>query len=182
MKLHLAEFLRHLNLRPMMLVAEHGSALLPETHRERRVLAKEFRPMLDQAGKFIFDSGADADDETTEAIKQTAIAMLEDGRFHLPYPITWIEDPFHDDPTGEARNYYLAREKDDEIRVWVALRRPPPVNQYFFLCMLPFVLNLKQPLSGHYIPLDVHARTSRARSGNVQRHQGVVGAGSLRAA
>src|SRR3954453_20117081 len=111
MRLHLPEFLRHLNARPMTFLAEHGVRSLPPGDKNRRVIASTFRPMLHQAGKFIFDSGADADGDTTQAIKETALPMLEGGRFNLPYQTTWIEHPFETDPTGAHRNYYLAYEK-----------------------------------------------------------------------
>jgi hypothetical protein len=94
MKLHVSEFLRHLSTRPMTFLAEHGIQTLPPGHENRPSLAASFRPMIHQAGKFVFDSGSDADDDTTQAVRDTAFAMLEDGRFHLPYPTTWIEDPF----------------------------------------------------------------------------------------
>jgi hypothetical protein len=94
MKLHAAKFLRHLSDRPMTFLAEHGIRSLPPKHRNRRSITATVRPMIHNAGKFIFDSGADADGDTTQAVKDTALAMLEDGRFHLPYPTTWIEDPF----------------------------------------------------------------------------------------
>jgi hypothetical protein len=111
--------------------------------------------MLHQAGKFIFDSGADADGDTTQAVKDTALAMLEDGRFHLPYPITWIEDPFETDPTGTQRNFYLAYEKGRLIRVWAFFRVPPPAPQNFCVCTLPLIVDLDDPANGHKVPLDM---------------------------
>jgi hypothetical protein len=155
MRLHLPEFLRHLSTRPMTLMAEHGMRSLPPGDRNRQVLASTFRPMLHQAGKFIFDSGSDADGETTQAIKETSVAMLEDGRFHLPFPTTWIEDPFETDPTGEHRNYYLACEKDRLIRVWTAFRLPYPAPQNFYLCALPLIIDLDRPSDEHAIPMDL---------------------------
>jgi hypothetical protein len=153
MKLHLTEFLRHLNDRPMTLLAEHGIRALPAGNKNRRALASTFRPMLHQAGKFIFDSGSDADGDTTQAVKETVIAMLEDGRFHLPYPTTWIEDPFENDP--EQRNFYLAYEKGPVIRVWTALRRHHPASPTFFLCTLPLIIDLSSPVEGHRVPVDL---------------------------
>jgi hypothetical protein len=112
--------------------------------------------MLHRAGKFIFDSGADADGDTTKAIKETAFAMLEDGRFHLPYPTTWIEDPFETDLTGEHRNYYLAYEKDSLIRVWAIFRPLHSAFTTFHFCTLPLIIDLDRPLfDGHQVPMDV---------------------------
>lgn len=155
MRLHLAEFLRHMNTRPMTFLAEHGIRSLPPANKDRQVLASLFRPMLHQAGKFIFDSGSDADGDTTQAVKETALAMLEDGRFHLPFPTTWIEDPFETDPMGQQRNYYLACEKDRLIQVWTVFRQPYPAPQNFFLCTLPLIIDLDHPLDGHKIPMDL---------------------------
>jgi hypothetical protein len=139
----------------MTLIAEHGVRSLPPGDKNRQVLASTFRPMLHQSGKFIFDSGSDADGETTQAVKETAFAMLEDGRFHLPFPTTWIEDPFETEPAGEQRNYYLAYEKDRQIRVWTAFRLPHPAPQNFCLCTLPLIIDLDRPFDGHTIPLDL---------------------------
>jgi hypothetical protein len=46
MKLHVSEFLRHLDTRPMTLIAEHGILSLPPGDKNRRSLAATFRPML----------------------------------------------------------------------------------------------------------------------------------------
>ncbi len=86
MRLHATEFLRHLSGRPMTFLAEHGIRTLPPRDRNRQSIAAVIRPMVHRAGKFIFDSGVDADTDTTQAVKDTALAMIEDRRFHLPYP------------------------------------------------------------------------------------------------
>jgi hypothetical protein len=65
MKLHAAEFLRNLSTKPMAFIAEHGIRLLPPRDKSRQMASGIMRPMIHQAGKFIFDSGSDADGDTT---------------------------------------------------------------------------------------------------------------------
>ena len=157
MRLHATEFLRHLSGRPMTFLAEHGIRTLPPRDRNRQSITAVIRPMVHRAGKFIFDSGVDADTDTTQAVKDTALAMIEDRRFHLPYPTTWIEDPFETDPTGEFRNYYLAYEMENQIRVWRVYRPPEDTSHNSYICAVPLIIDLAKPHDGHTIPIDIPA-------------------------
>lgn len=75
--------------------------------------------LLRQAEKFIFNTGMDRDVHTTDAIRETGFAMAEQGRFHLPFPVTWIEDPFPDDPQATHRRCYLCVERAGLISIMV---------------------------------------------------------------
>jgi hypothetical protein len=41
------------------------------------------------------------------------------------------------------------------IRVWAAFRLPHPAPQVFYVCTLPLIIDLDQPLDGHKIPIDL---------------------------
>lgn len=92
-----------------------------KSDKHRRALVEKWLPMMHRSQKFIFDSGSDRDERTTQAVRTTAVDMMEMGLFHLPYSTVWIEDPFDRDP-DETRNYYLAEEKQDTITFWLFQR------------------------------------------------------------
>lgn len=128
MKLHLPEILRHLDSKPMGLFFAGGQVVL--SHPKDKQREQKFRPLigkLHRAEKFIFDSGMDQDPETTTAVRETAVAMMELGLFHLPAPLIWIEDPFDSDkdPEGKNRFYYLCEEAPEGISV-VAMQTTDP--------------------------------------------------------
>lgn len=103
-------------------------------------------PWMHQAKKFIFDSGSDKDEQTTAAVRETAVNMMEAGLFHLPHPITWIEDPFEDNP--EMRFYYLCKEDESGIVMIFLQGMPPSVGggrdqPRYILMQQPAIIDLK---------------------------------------
>lgn len=126
MKLHLPELMHELRSRPLAVVDSHG---MPETqephHRGRAALLGRLLPLMHQAQKFIFDSGSDQDPDTITAVRETSVAMLEAGLFHLPHPVCWIEEPYSDDQDELRRNYYLAEEGVEGITLHFFQRANP---------------------------------------------------------
>lgn len=120
MKLHLPDIMRHLKDEPLGLIFMEGEALIVSPkERGRHSLTAGLQAAMHKAEKYIFDSGNDTDPETTTAVRETAIAMLEYGIFRLPAPVVWIEDPFYSeaDPAGTHRRYYLCQEQPGGIRI-----------------------------------------------------------------
>lgn len=118
MNLHLPELMHGLDRKPIMMAyAMSPPREVDRKDRERAALVGRLLPQMHKAQKFIFDSGQDRDEETTSAIRDTALNMLEAGFFHMPFPLCWIEDPFDDDPTTTTRNFYLVTEDEKTIRV-----------------------------------------------------------------
>ena len=66
----------------------------PYSLRRARSSAAALAPQMERAEKFIFDSGTDNDHDFVGAVRETALEMMQAGLFHLPHPVTWIEDPF----------------------------------------------------------------------------------------
>jgi hypothetical protein len=112
MKLHLPLLMEHLESRDILVAPSTG---LPFVVGRKDKRPTHLLPLLHRAEKFIFDSGQDRDPETTAAVHETAINMLEAGLFHLPHNVTWIEDPFEHTP--EMRYYYLCKEDEEGITV-----------------------------------------------------------------
>lgn len=104
MKLSLPDFLKFAGREPELRARMAGHHLLSN---------------IKLAEKFVFDTGQDRDRDTTEAIRETAIAMAEQNLLHLPYPKTWIEDPYEGSPDPMHRRLYYCEEKDDKIVIFV---------------------------------------------------------------
>lgn len=113
MKLYLPDIMEHIERKDMLLAIPVGLPVV--LSRKAKARPTHLLPLMHKAMKFIFDSGSDKDDQTTSAVRETSVNMLEAGLFHLPSPITWIEDPFDDDPT--MRFYYLCTEDETGITV-----------------------------------------------------------------
>lgn len=131
MKLLLPEVLHHLEKKPFVLCDAVGDVVVLEPSVKMR--SKMTQPLMDDAQKavkFLFDSGCDRDDDTVFAVRDTALAMLEAGLFHLPFPAIWVEDPYDDVPetttfrfTG-MRNFYLVKETQTQIITRLIQRIP----------------------------------------------------------
>lgn len=144
MKLDLPDLMDHIEKREIMIATSWG---MPEiTKPKDKVRQKVTLPLIaymHKAQKFIFDSGSDQDADTVNAVKDTAVAMIEAGLFHLPYPVTWIEDPFEDNPA--LRNYYLCVEKDDMVTVYLFQKIPPiPDAPHYLFHLHPMEISLKE--------------------------------------
>lgn len=122
MRLHLPEAMHQFEKKRLLFAPADGLPFVADkSDKGRRALVEKWLPMMHKAQKFVFDSGSDRDEQTTQAVRTTAVDMMAMGLFHLPYPIVWIEDPFDRDP-DETRNYYLAEEKRDAITFWLFQR------------------------------------------------------------
>ena len=119
MKLHCGSLLYALRHQPIIVTDQFGMpSVLPVSDKTRRSLMGTLASQIHNSAKYIFDSGSDQDLETVQAVRDTAVNMMEFNLFHMPHPVMWIEDPFDDDDSGEtARNYYLAREHKDRIDI-----------------------------------------------------------------
>jgi hypothetical protein len=120
MKLHLPDLIRHLKDEPIGSVFLDGQIAISRPRDSARpLLVSALMPKLHKAEKYIFDSGTDTDEETTNAVRETAVAMMSFGIFHLPAPLIWIEDPFSSDvdPLGAYRRYYLCSENEEGIKI-----------------------------------------------------------------
>ena len=119
MRLLCSEIIHTLRYKPILISSlPDGHPIAVEASDKSR--QRHLNPLISkiqQANKIIFDSGSDQDPRTTEAVKVTAVNMLEAKLFHQPYPICFIEDPYSDDPDGQ-RNFYLTIEKEKSITVW----------------------------------------------------------------
>ena len=119
MRLHAPEILNILDSKPILISSgrTEDMQLVDKKDKVRQKLTNVFIPLIHKAEKFIFDSGSDHDKRTTDAVRETAVNMIEAKLFHMPFPLMWIEDPFTDDPDDETRNFYLVEETPREIRV-----------------------------------------------------------------
>lgn len=127
LQLHLPDLLDHLAHREIIIVSPDG---IPRTLSPKSPARANLAPIakaLPLAEKFIFDSGSDQDDRTVNAVRDTAVEMMHAGFFHLPHPVTWIEDPFEDRPS--MRNYYLCMETEDKITLQVFQRVPKDLDR-----------------------------------------------------
>jgi hypothetical protein len=104
--------------------------------------------MMHEAEKFVFDSGMDRDESVTTAFRETALAMMEAGIFHLPYPMVWVEDPFPDDDPDQTRYMYLCIERDKKIFIWFYS------DLFGSIVSLPepLEINLEKPTDSFYYP------------------------------
>jgi hypothetical protein len=117
MRLQCADILHILRYKPIVISMPNGEpAVFPASSKVRRQLLAPLLPLIHQAEKIIFDSGSDQDVETTSAVKETAVNMLEAKLFHQPFKTVWVEDPYEDNP-DHCRNFYLATETATEITV-----------------------------------------------------------------
>jgi hypothetical protein len=133
MKLHLPDIIRHLRDEPLGIIFMEGEAfIVTPKERGRNLITASLQADMHKAEKYIFDSGNDSDPETTSAVRETAIAMLEFKIFHLPAPVIWIEDPFYSevDKAGTHRRYYLCREEPNGIRIAMLQNIDPVVVQH----------------------------------------------------
>jgi hypothetical protein len=117
MRLHLPEVLDALDRKPILFATADSVPLTlgPKDKARQRLLAP-LLPMMHKAQKFIFDSGSDQDERTVNAVRDTAVNMIDAGLFHLPHAVTWVEDPYTDDPDGK-RNFYLCEERPGEVLI-----------------------------------------------------------------
>lgn len=127
----------------------HGPVIL--TVRSAAPIGKLVNLLTDKihkAVKFIFDSGSDQDPETVSAVRDTAVAMIEAGFFHLPFPLILIEDPFEN---SESRNFYLCEEIDRFVRVHLIQRIPRKIEGVdakvprYMVYPNPFEIDLSEP-------------------------------------
>ena len=117
MRLQCADILHILRNKPIVISMPNGHpAVFPASSKVRRQLLAPLLPLIHQAEKIIFDSGSDQDADTTTAIRDTSVNMLEANLFHQPFKTIWVEDPYEDNPEG-CRNFYLATETPTEITV-----------------------------------------------------------------
>ena len=99
MRLQCADILHILRNKPIVISMPNGHpAVFPASSKVRRQLLAPLLPLIHQAEKIIFDSGSDQDADTTTAIRDTSVNMLEANLFHQPFKTIWVEDPYEDNP------------------------------------------------------------------------------------
>lgn len=153
MRLLCTKILHTLRHRPLLLSGGEPYVSQPSDKRRNAVLAP-LLPLIHRAEKFIFDSGSDQDERTIMAVRETALNMLEAGLFHLPHKVVWVEDPWEDAP-DEKRNFYLAVEDDDAIRVYLFTH----MNQRLLADTFGIRVNPSMPsTSFHLSPLIISLR------------------------
>lgn len=109
-KLHLPDLMEWLERKDIVGSLPSGPPFpMGRKDKNKIRLANHLLPLMHKAVKYIFDSGSDQDEAAVTAVRDTAVAMMEAGLFHLPFPVIWIEDPF-DENEGASRNYYLCVE------------------------------------------------------------------------
>lgn len=95
--------------------------------------------MIQDAEKFIFDSGSDQDPDTIAAVNDTAAAMMSAGLFRLPHPLVYVEDPFRD--VQDTRLFYVCEEIGNEIHAYFILGNPAHRSD-FLVHATPVILNM----------------------------------------
>lgn len=165
MKLDVSMLVEHLENRQIMVAMPEIFPLdLGPEDKLRKLINSKVVGKIEAAEKYIFDSGSDRDPETTDAVRSTAMAMIEGNLFHLPSKVTWIEDPFDVDDQDnkeffagrDLRNYYLCIEEDEQIVVWFFNSIPPGMGIdgkiRFSMFSLPMVIDLKHAQDAFMIP------------------------------
>jgi hypothetical protein len=154
----------------VMYIDRHGRADVRNVAKVEATMIATMR----RAKKVVFDSGTDEDRDIMKTYRETALNMMDAGLFHLPYPISWVEDPFESSP--DNRLYYLAVERDQKItmRVAVGITGPPvPLIVYGGQVML----NLANPTHSYYLDgreIDIDFHTKGHRMSETQANQIII--------
>lgn len=91
---------------------------------------RKLEPTLKSAStrRYLFSSGEKetVPEHVVHHVRADALVLMNQGRFHLPHPVCWIEDPFH---SIESRFFMLATEKRNTISVLPFLDLPNPSSR-----------------------------------------------------
>jgi hypothetical protein len=143
----------HLERKPIQIFSASNAPafeVLSARNKDRQVWTRALLPLMEAAKKFRFDSGCDAPG-TGDAVRETAVEMLQGALFHLPHPVTWIEDSFDDGSDGSY--LYLCIEEDDLIQVYHFTDLGAGAGECrFVLGQLPYTIDLAHPQDSFLFP------------------------------